>query len=258
MSTWDEKAGRVIYISYISHFVVRVQLADSNWWVVFNLSYCGLYLPLSATQPLSHRIQTNKNRKRHIPYAYMNNNGIVDTSSEVGNDDKCTRRQQVESACKGAYASVRPYRHTYGNYGIRLQTWTRVIVNRYIGKIIARDLSLVASQLYRMAVTLSPSLGADLLGCINRTREKERKGKKALYIPVAYVLVRNHKSRYRLVQLNGDLSAVPAHGETPHPLTGGKTPCRRHLYRAEIQRREEEKRETKHPKVIPSSIISTS
>jgi len=37
--------------------------------------------------------------------------------------------------------------------GIRLQTWTRVIVNRCIGKIIARDLSLVASGLYRMAVT---------------------------------------------------------------------------------------------------------
>jgi len=51
------------------------------------------------------------------------------------------------------YASVRPYRHTYGNYGIRLQTWTQVIVNRCIGKIIARDLSLVASRQYRMAVT---------------------------------------------------------------------------------------------------------
>jgi hypothetical protein len=62
-----------------------------------------------------------------------------------------------------------------------------------------------------------------------------------------------------LVQLNGDLSADPAHGETPLPLAGGKNPCPRHLYRAEIQRTEEEKRETrKHPKVIPSSIISTS
>jgi len=49
------------------------------------------------------------------------------------------------TACKGTYASARPYRHTYGNDGIRLQTWTRVIVNRCIGKIIARDLSLVAS-----------------------------------------------------------------------------------------------------------------
>jgi hypothetical protein len=83
MSTWDVKAGRVIYISYISHFVVRVQLADLNWWVVFNLSSCGLYLPLSATQPLSHRILTNKNRKRHIPYAYMNN---ACTSLHMPND----------------------------------------------------------------------------------------------------------------------------------------------------------------------------
>jgi len=54
-------------------------------------------------------------------------------------------RETAEARCKGWYASVRPYRHTYGNYGIRLQTWTRVIVNRCIGKIIARDLSLVAS-----------------------------------------------------------------------------------------------------------------
>jgi len=53
-----------------------------------------------------------------------------------------------------------------------------------VGKIIARDLSLVASRLCRMAgtrpgshaaVTLSLSLGADLLGCIHHTREKERK-----------------------------------------------------------------------------------
>jgi hypothetical protein len=82
-----------------------------------------------------------------------------------------------------------------------------------------------------------------------------RQGRKALYIHAAYVLVQIHKSRYRLVQLNGNLSAYPAHGETPLPLSGGKNPYRRHLYRAEIQRREEEKRETtKHPKVIPSSI----
>jgi len=137
---------------------------------------------------------------------------------------------------------------------------------RCIGKIIARDLSLVASWLYRMAVTrpqsrvavtLSPSLGADLLGCI--TVQEKRKGKKALYIHAAYVLVPNDKSRYRLGQLNGDLSADPAHGETPLPLEGGKNRCRRHLYQAKIQRWEEEKRETrKHPKVIPSSIISTS
>jgi hypothetical protein len=164
----------------------------------------------------------------------------------------------VTTPGKGTYARVRPCRHTYGNYGIWFQTWTRVIVNRCIGEIIARDLSIVARRLYRMAVTrpqsrvavtLSPSLRADPLGSINRTREKESEGKKVLYIHPAYILVRNHKSRYRLVQLNGDLSADPAHGETPPPLAGGKNPCRRHLYWAEIQRREEENRETrKHPK----------
>jgi hypothetical protein len=72
--------------------------------------------------------------------------------------------------------------------GIQLQTSTRVIVNRCIGKIIARDLSLVASRLYgmavtrpqsRVAVTLSPSLGADLLGCI--TIQETRKGKRRKY-----------------------------------------------------------------------------
>jgi hypothetical protein len=141
---------------------------------------------------------------------------------------------------------------------------TRVILNRCIGKIIARDLSLMASRLYRMAVTwpqlcvavtLSPTLGADLLGCINRTREMQRKDKEELYIPAAYVLVRNHKSRYRLVQRNANLSADLVNGETPHPLSCGKYQCRCHLYRAEIQRREEAKRETrKHPKVIQCSI----
>jgi len=39
------------------------------------------------------------------------------------------------------------------NRGIRLQTWTRVIVNECIGIIIARDLSLMASRLYWMAIT---------------------------------------------------------------------------------------------------------
>jgi hypothetical protein len=39
--------------------------------------------------------------------------------------------------------------------GIQLQTWTPVIVNRCIVMIIARDLSLVASRLYRIAVTRS-------------------------------------------------------------------------------------------------------
>jgi len=80
--------------------------------------------------------------------------------------------------------------------GIRLQTWTGVIVNRCIGKIIARDLSLVARRLYRMAVTrpqsrvavtLSPSLGADLLGCITVQEKRKGKGRKhCAFLPRTY------------------------------------------------------------------------
>ena len=55
---------------------------------------------------------------------------------------------------KGTYASVRPHRHMCGNYR---NTVTNVDASdsrcRCIGKIIARDLRLVASRLYRMAVT---------------------------------------------------------------------------------------------------------
>ena len=97
------------------------------------------------------------------------------------------RTQCRHNLCKGTYACVRPHRYTYGNYWDTVgnvdasDTWFRCI-----GKIIVRDLWLVASRLYRMAVTwpglcatvtVSPSLGADLLGCISRPREMEIKGK---------------------------------------------------------------------------------
>jgi len=102
----------------------------------------------------------------------------------------------VEGGCKGMYACVLPYRYTYGNYR---NTVANVDASgsrcRCLGKIIARDLRLVASRLYRMTVsrlgsrttvTLSPSLGADLLGCINRIRDKERKEKHYTIMPRTY------------------------------------------------------------------------
>jgi len=86
---------------------------------------------------------------------------------------------------KGTYARVRPHRYTYGIYW---NTVANVDASdsrcRCRGKIIARDQRLVACRLYRMAVTrpgsgaavtVSPSLDADLLGCINRIRDKEGK-----------------------------------------------------------------------------------
>jgi hypothetical protein len=97
---------------------------------------------------------------------------------------------------------------------------------RYIGEIIAGDLRLVASRLYKTAVTqpwshaavkLSPSLGADLLGRIYSTREKERKARKALNNHAVYVLVQAEMSSYRLAPCD-ILSADPAHGESPPPI----------------------------------------
>jgi len=63
--------------------------------------------------------------------------------------------------CKGTYACVRLHRYTYGIYW---NTVANVDASdsrcRCIGKIIARDLRLVASRLYRMAVTRPASRAA--------------------------------------------------------------------------------------------------
>ena len=60
-----------------------------------------------------------------------------------------------------------------------------------------------------------------------------------------YAIVQTHKSHNWSVKLNCDLSADPVHGEHPPSLAGGKIRCRRHLYRAEIQRSDEDKRNKK-------------
>ena len=51
------------------------------------------------------------------------------------------------------YASVRPCRHMYGNYRYTVANVDSSDSKMCIGKIIARDISLMASRLYRMAVT---------------------------------------------------------------------------------------------------------
>jgi len=99
------------------------------------------------------------------------------------------RMAKVHDFCKGEYRHVRPCTARDGN-------WEDTVAHkdltdymcRCVGKIIARDLRLMASQLYKTvlpgpghvtcscAVTSSPCLGADLLGCI--IPYKSRKGKK--------------------------------------------------------------------------------
>ena len=82
---------------------------------------------------------------------------------------------QLWSQCKGTYACVWPDWYMHGN---SRKTVANIEASngrhRCIGKISTTDLRLVASRQYRMAViwpgscatvTLSPSLGADLLHC---------------------------------------------------------------------------------------------
>jgi len=81
--------------------------------------------------------------------------------------------------------------------GIRLQTWMRVIVDVDVGKIIARDLSLVASRLYRMAVTrrrvtcrrYSIPLFRRRPPGLHKPYKRNGKERKALNNHAAYVLV---------------------------------------------------------------------
>jgi hypothetical protein len=128
--------------------------------------------------------------------------------------------------CKGTYAWLRPDRYTYGNYrNLVANVHASDTRCRHIGKIIAWNRRLIASRLYRMAVTrpgsrvavtLSPSFGADLLGCINCIGEKERKG---LNNHAAYVLVQTHKSPYWSVTLRVIFRRFRRTGKLHLPLT---------------------------------------
>jgi len=108
------------------------------------------------------------------------------------------------------------------------------------------------------AVTLSLSLGADLLGCQSQYKRTEGKGNKnetIILCTPSYELTSPTTDRYssmetfRWIRRTGKIHLILINSE------GGKNPSQRDLYWAEIQRREQEKRETrKHPKVILSSI----
>jgi hypothetical protein len=128
--------------------------------------------------------------------------------------------------CQGTYACLRPDRYTYGNYSNLVANMDASDIRcRQIGKLIARNQRLIASQLYRMAVTrpgsrvavtLSPSFGADLLGCIHCIGEKEWKG---LTNHAAYVLGQTHKSPYRSVPLRVIFRRFRRTGKLHLPLT---------------------------------------
>ena len=93
---------------------------------------------------------------------------------------------------------------------------------RCIGMIIARDLRLVVSSLYRMAITqlqvtchhyIIPLFRGRPPGLnkLYKRKEVEREGSNIQSCRVR--TCKTQQSRYQLVQLNGDLSVDPAHGK---------------------------------------------
>ena len=88
------------------------------------------------------------------------------------------------------------------------------------------------------AVTLSLSLGADLLGCQSQYKRKDERETKnetiilhtQLYEPISPTTDRySSMATFRQIRRTGKIHLHLTYSE------GGKNPCRRHLYRAEIQ-----------------------
>jgi len=150
---------------------------------------------------------------------------------------------------KGTYASLWPPRLTCGDY---LNMIAKVDVSdircRCICRIIVRDIRFVASRVYTMAVTwprvmchryLIPLFWRRPPG-LHKPQNREGKEWKDNIKQSCRVRTRtDSKVPLPIGTAHGDLSADPAHGETPSPL------CQRHLYWAEIQSKEVWRREEK-------------
>ena len=180
--------------------------------------------------------------------------------------------------CKRTYASVLPCRYTYGNYR---KPVAKVDASdsrcRCIGKIIAKGLRLILSCRYTMAVarplgkwhrsraagTLSPYLGSDLLGCIYRTRERDRWKERTQWTMLtrtySYEPISPTTDQYSLRWLFGGSGAQGNYTSTWLWTGGGNNPCQCHLHWAEIQKskevwRREEKRQMKG---TPDRLLSS-
>jgi hypothetical protein len=129
------------------------------------------------------------------------------------------------TGCKGAYACVWSHRYPYGNYR---NTVANVDASdsrcRCIGRIIARVLRLVASRLYRMAVTRPwVTCHRDIIPLVRRRPPVLHKPYKRIGKEIIKQLCRvrartNSKVPLQIGTTQGDLSANLAHGETPPPI----------------------------------------
>jgi len=107
---------------------------------------------------------------------------------------------------------------------------------------------------YSRAVTISLLFSADPLGCQSQYKRKEGKGTKKETIILrmqSYEPIRNTTKWFSsMATFHGICRPGKIHLQL-NDFEGGKNRCRRHLYRAVIQRRVEEKRGTrKHTNVI--------
>jgi len=133
--------------------------------------------------------------------------------------------------------------------GIRLNTVIRDIVGVYLYVWLSLEIKCschadplerpVPSPGSRAAITLSPSLDADLLGCTNRIREKERKKESKCYTIRRRTVCYKHSSlttdQYYSEWLIGGSGAPGNSTSTWLQYSRGNNLCRCHSYRAEIQ-----------------------
>jgi len=89
----------------------------------------------------------------------------------------------------------------------------------------------IGENLIITAITSSPPLGADPLGCHIRIWQKNpNKKTKPKCVRVRTKFVSPTTNQCPLSSLMADL----VHGDTPYPVVGGKNLSRRHLYRPKI------------------------
>jgi hypothetical protein len=148
---------------------------------------------------------------------------VVDTSAVSGTMLNMPLISHAARLCKNKNTCIHPNMYPYvmnwNTVGNMDASDSRCIC---IGNIITTDLRLVVSRVYseavtrrrlRAAVTLSLPLGADLLGCINCTREN------TLNNDAAYIVVQTPKSHYRSVQVRVTLWQIWRMGKLHVPLT---------------------------------------
>jgi len=145
--------------------------------------------------------------------------------TQLGQHQNYSVYTEMHNVCKGTYACVGAHMYTYGNY-------TNTVANvdasdsrcRCIGNIIARDLRLVTSRLYRMTIPRPVVTCRHYIIPLFRRRPPglhtpyKRKGKESIKQSCRIRTLPNSTVALPSSTAQGDLPADPPHGETPRPI----------------------------------------